>query len=273
MSSGEFTQASDYAGLHRSFAETIYGQGLSERVRFAKYKPDQVDNQRWQQLLGIDVNNLGHLQLSGNIMRLLIREIDATMPEYELSQPDKLLLTTAAYVHDWPEYVVGDIHYGDKTADDEAEEASAFKENLENFLPDARPETVALILASIDDVISKDGEKHLHAVFDVMEKIGYVRTALRAAEHCELGDAEECENGLRWLVGDVLSNQIIKLIEYSDTFIPVRTYLTNKSEAISSAFAVVDDDIFWNYPTEQMQRKVNEFRLSTLAWNSWRAKA
>ncbi len=65
------TLRSDFLDIHLSFAETIHGQKLAENVRYERYKPDDVTNQRWVELLGADVNNLTHLTLTYGLTRSL----------------------------------------------------------------------------------------------------------------------------------------------------------------------------------------------------------
>ncbi len=196
----------DYLAIHDSFAATEHGQVLGNNVRYSIYKPDDVSNQRWIELLGPDADNLRHLVSTYHLTEEFIERTEELQPG-ELSPRDKAILKIGAITHDEAESVpeIGDINYSHKTADHETAEQAAFREYLPRFHPDASPEVAELILEAADEVIF-NRESRLGRIFNAVERIGYLRVAMRASGHLHEGSAPECADGLTWLVTDTISN-------------------------------------------------------------------
>lgn len=255
--------------IHKEFEKTDFGQTLAGRVRYERYKPVDATNERWTKLLGADVNNLTHLTLTYGLTQDFIRTTGKLQPDY-LNVEDEELLQVAALIHDWAEAIVGDVSFGDKTAENEKEEQAAFESHLAEFYTGDATELVNRARREV--VFDHTGESKLGKVFNAIERVGYLRTALRATTHVLNGDAPDCDSGLRWLVADVFSQQPTVLMEYAETFLPIKQYLQNQSEMISRAFALTEhggDTVFDNYPPEQREIKRSQFGQSYLAWQNW----
>jgi hypothetical protein len=266
MGNTEIEPTNKLVSIHHAFAETDFGKKLGANIRYATYKPDGVSNERWRELLGVDVNNLGHLQLSGNLAKSFIRDMDLHQPGY-FEGDERDVLEVALITHDWAESVVGDINYGDKTSDDEAEERAQFEQNLAAFFTGKEERLEQLIKRALDEVIFSPDTK-LGIAFNAIERVGYVRTALRAAERVSSDEAGDCEDGFRWLVADVLARHTSKLIEYADVLPPVKTYLDNQEDRISEAYGIIDDDVFWNYPEDKRWEIHANFHTGKRDWDS-----
>ncbi|MBX4201334.1 hypothetical protein KW803_00350 [Candidatus Saccharibacteria bacterium] len=256
---------SNYGHLHAAFAETEYGQHLSQQTRWERYKPAGVSPQRWRELLGVDVNNLGHLQLSGNLTRVFIGEMDKSRPGY-FNLEDKIVLEVAAYTHDWPESIVGDTNYHLKSTIHDDEEKAVFIQNLKAFYPDCSPEMEIIINRAVEEVIYAHDGEGLARAFNVIERVGYVRTALRATDKVVHGTASDCESSMRQLVGDAFSVHISALMGLTDEFPPVEQYLRNQHELISAGFGLVDEEAFANLHSDGVRAK---FQNALLAWTAW----
>ena len=250
--------------IHEKFEQTDFGKTLAGRVRYDRYKPKDVSNERWVELLGADVNNLTHLTLTYGLAQDFIRTAQTLQPDF-LSSEDEQLLQVAALIHDWAESIVGDISFGDKTANDEIEEQAAFEANLASFY---KSDLTLINKARTEIVFDHTGKNKLGKVFNAIERVGYLRTALRAGDHIIRGDAMDCDDGLRWLVADVLSQQPKSLIAYAETLQPVGQYLVNQQDKISLMFEIVatSDDVFANYPPDQREAKRRQFSESLQAW-------
>lgn len=270
MSTQEVFQQADFVGLHYAFAETEHGQRLASAVRYSVYKPDSVSNERWQALLGIDVNNLGHLKLSDGLAKSFIRNFDRESPG-SLSEDDKSLLRVAALTHDWAESVVGDTNYGDKTAHHEAAEQLAFEQNLSAFCNGRVSDAEELVQRALSEIIFSPSTR-LGQMFNAIERVGYMRTALRASSHVIEGSALDCTEALRWLVADVLGHHPPVLIDYANQYPPVRLYLENQRSAITSGFQIIKPDTFDNYAAEKHDKKKQSFEASKTIWHQWRVK-
>lgn len=254
--------------IHTAFEATEYGQILANNIRYARYKPEAVTNERWVELLGADVNNLTHLTLTYGLAVDFIRSMEQNQPGFfEADEVDRLKV--AALTHDWAEAIVGDTSYGDKTADHEQQEQTAFREHFRNFA-DGR------ISSLIDDarsgiIFDHNGTSKLGRAFNAIEKVGYMRTALRASGHIANNTAPECDAGLRWLVADVLVNQPESLIGHAENFVPIKHYLQNQSTLISRAFHQINNDpeVFTRYPTSDQRAMQKQFEHSYAVWTTW----
>lgn len=253
--------------IHEKFEQTDFGKTLAGRVRYERYKPANVSNDQWVELLGADVNNLTHLTLTYGLAQDFIRNAHALQPDL-LTDEDEQLLQVAALIHDWAESIVGDISFGDKTATDEIEEQAAFEANLASFY---NGDTTLINKARTEIVFDHTGKNKLGRVFNAIERVGYLRTALRAGDHIIHGDAADCDDGLRWLVADVLSQQQKALIAYAETLQPVGQYLANQHDQISLMFEIIarSDDVFDNYPPDQREAKRLQFSESYQAWQQY----
>lgn len=148
--------------LHRRFSDSDYGIKLEDNIRFGDFKPDYIDNDIWEYLLGDDVNNLRHMPHT--------YEIAKKFALFERIGSEAIKLT--AITHDWGEAVVGDVALPDKQAMgiDEAEIA-AYKRIAHEIAPDYD-------LSAVPEILW--GEHELTEPFNAIEYIGYCQTCLRA---------------------------------------------------------------------------------------------
>jgi hypothetical protein len=254
-------------GIHEEFKKTDFGITLSSRVRYEKYKPAEVSNGRWVELLGADVNNLTHLTLTYGLVQNFVRATDMLQPGY-LNEEEDEVLKVAALIHDWAEAIVGDISYGDKTDIDELQEQAAFEAHLAQFYDGDAANLIDKARKEV--VFDHMGNSKLGKAFNAIERVGYLRTALRASDHVIDQDAPDCDAGLRWIVADVLSQQPSALEHYSETLIAIKQYLIAEHERISRAFELIDNDpsVFKNYPIDQQVVKESQFKQSYKDWDA-----
>jgi hypothetical protein len=257
---------SGFIAIHQSFAETELGATLADRIRYEKYKPAEVSNERWEDLLGADVNNLAHMPLTYGLTRSMIRNLQDTQPGF-LNDHEEEVLQVTALIHDQAEAIVGDINYNDKTPEDEVEEMHHLSAILDEHYEGDTSDIKHIILEAAE--VMKSPDSKLGHVFNTIERIGYMRTALRAAEHVKRGAAPDCEEELRWMTADVLGNHTVTLMERADDYIPVRIYLGNQAHVIDEAFSIVTPEVFTNYPPEQRQSKELAHHSAYAAWRQW----
>jgi hypothetical protein len=250
-------------GIHQSFAETELGEILSQRVRYDTYLPDHVSNERWEELLGADVNNLNHLPLTYGLAKSMIRHFRQSQPGF-LSPHEEEILKATALIHDWAEAIIGDIDYNDKTEEDEAEELRHLTAILDERYTEDTTGVKQILLEALDVV--HDPTSKLGRVFNTLERVGYVRTALRAASHVRAGTAPDCANELGWLASNVLDNHTAILIERAEEYAPVKTYLMNQAEVITASFACIDPIVFDFYPDEVKTARQESFNSTHLLW-------
>lgn len=261
-------------GIHKAFEKTTFGKSLSENVRYAKYKPEHISNEQWTDLLGADVNNLTHMPLTYGIARAFVKHARVQQPDLLDPQEEEVLLTTAL-IHDWGEALTGDVSYGDKTDADEISEMAAFEEHLHEFYNG--PDT-ALIEAAREVVFDHhDQPTKLGEVFNMIEHVGYMRTALRAFDVLRSDRIdEETRRGLLWLVTDVLSNtqdadfeKTPRLIQMKK-FAPTATYIDAVSAKIADAMQMVAehaDSVFPNYGAREDYKRA-QFDAAVKNWQT-----
>lgn len=258
----------DIIAVHESFVETEFGYRLSNNMRFANKNLADVDNDTWQELLGNDVNNLNHMPVTYGLARGFVDITNRVGPGH-LNDKDTELLLLAAIVHDEAEAIIGDISYGDKTGHDEDLEYEAFKDYINEFHPDYTEEVRDLILKAYKEVV-RDSESRLGRMFNAIEKIGYLRTALRAFDNREGGGLpDKLNDSMHYLTIDVLLNIVSSITEYSKDYEPVTYFLNFHSVKITNAFESVGIEDFYYYKPEEQEAKATKFYKAHFDWMMW----
>lgn len=255
---------------YTAFRETSYGETLSNNIRYEKYNLSGLSKEAWVDLLGSDVNNLIHMALTYGLAKDFIKTTEASEPGY-FSEEEKILLQLAALIHDQGEALTGDISYGDKTDNDEAEELRLFTDNASAFSGSISQELKALVVKARDEVVFDKGSR-LGKMFNAIERVGYLRTALRVDARVHADKDVPYTGGLRWLTADVLSNQPLALIGYAEEYPAVNTYLRNQQSAITEAFLGITPEVFLHYG-DKAEEKTKAFVESLTAWSDWTNRA
>lgn len=117
-------------------------------------------------------------------------------------------------------------------------------------------------------VCVKERTTPVSIAFSAIELLGYRRTALRAADQAKTGQQpKQVRLGLRWIVADVLGNQVAtKLMEHSQTFPGFQPYLEIKHRDITHAFATNDDKEIFGCYDELAAAKYTQFQKARAAW-------
>lgn len=223
------------------FSNTKYGQNLASEIRYKRYNldTDNVSNKDWQRLLGIDVNNLKHMPLTYGLGRSFLKHLDI-----QFSAPDQENFLLACNLHDIAEAVKKDITFGSKTKTDDEEEIKLLHQmsaNIFSNFPGLNDR-----LDYVVDTIIGDHNSELGKPFNAVERLGYLRTGLRAFGVISELKGKQKE-GLEWLTTDVLLNQIPTLIEYSKIYRPVDLFLKSQKDLISEAFETLPESVFKYY--------------------------
>ena len=101
-------------------------------------------------------------------------------------------------------------------------------------------------------------------VFNAVERLGYLLTSLRASQNIT-DDASEFNNGISWLIADVLCNQTKSLIEYSADYPAVTAYLNDQKTAITKLFEIAKSADFNNYG-DSREDKLTNFASADNLW-------
>lgn len=256
----------EFSKINQDFSATQHGHQLAGGVRYDRYKPSNMKNIEWERLLGVDVNNLKHLQLTYGLTRQFIKYSEEA--KLTLQEQEDLLL--AAIVHDWAEAIVGDKSYDLKTA---SQEDTEFQE-LKKMLGDIYGQNDSGLLARINhvtDTIIKDRNTKLGKIFNTVERVGYLRTGLFAWQKSK-ENGGDLKTGLEWLTNNVFLNQISTLIEYSKIYPAVTMYLKEKKDFINDAFNNLPDDVFKKYTPEEVDKQKSKFELGKKDWQEYYQK-
>ncbi len=261
----------DYLGVHTAFAATQYGETLGSCVRYDKYRPPDVSSERWEELLGPDVNNLDHLIDTYQLTCVFIGNTERLQPGLLLPR-NKAVLKIGAIIHDWDESINPDINYFEKTEDHEIAERQSFIKNLPNFYTGNDPGVKDLIDEAVEEVIFEP-DSHLGSIFNVIERIGYLRTGLRAGQlACEQA-APDCDENLRWLSASVLSSDHLEhLMMKGRRLFAAHHFLVAREAEICESLEMVDPAVFDAHePTADAIARLQGLQRSRQTWNAWHA--
>lgn len=256
----------DITGIHNAFAETEYGRRAAESLRYERYNLAKSSQEEWIGLLGPDVGGLTHGPLTRRLAKSFIQHSRESQPGL-LNGGEEVLLEVTAIAHDWGEAIegIGDVTYSENTDEKKEREKAELLANLDNFYEGSTDKVKELIQTGITDIAFNSGaNEKLARVFNAIERVGYVRTALRAAKVIRNGQYPEHDAGLRWLIVDVFANQIAKLDEYASEYAAVDFYLTNQhaaiSEAYKEAFKLLAHEQSFDHENEvECSQKIKEF--------------
>lgn len=155
--------------LHQIFSQSDFGKTLNRNIRFSDFKPVDIDNETWVDVLGDDVNNLQHMPHTHRIVgRFSLAEC--------MGEEDTNILLTTAMTHDWGEAIDGDIALPFKTEADEVSEQASFRLIADELLGKYEGEELSDMVWK---VLNKD-DRELGDKFRAVEYVGYNTTAMRA---------------------------------------------------------------------------------------------
>jgi len=253
-----------FAQMDDALSRSRYHKSLAAISRYDRYKPKEVDGRQWEHWLGADVNGAKHLRVTYGLARAFLKKIEKN-PAVPMSNDEGRMLLFASMVHDWGEAVVGDVSYDLKTESVEKREVAELRKMLRLVL-DARFDNQV-----IDEILGivhfKKGR--LGEIFNLIERVGYMRTGLNAWESRRDVQSPSLGNAFRWLTCNVASNQVPKLLDSSIKYPPIGHYLSNVRHQISDVFANMPADIFHNYG-EKADRAAQEEKFS-VAKDTWGA--
>lgn len=239
--SGQFIK---FNSIFIKFSKTDYGKTLGANIRFSEFKPESMSNEMWVKVLGKDVNNLFHMSVSLDITKYFLNTCVTPSKKWRVKTPQdavfsneeqKDLLFTSV-IHDWAEAIIGDIPLTSKKESDEDKEMVILHELLHKILGNGRDKQNIDKLANNVKSILTDRSTKLGKAFNAIERIGYLKTAMKAW-YLARDSEEELRKKLMHLSTRVVTVHSPKLIEYADIYPAVHSYLLYKQKPISDVFA------------------------------------
>ncbi len=210
-----------------------YRDRLSQQLRYERFMENETSAE-WERLLGPDVIALTHPRVTAEITESFIAYQESRGTH--LTAEEQSLLRTTPWIHDLgeivlPEFGICDISFDQKNSAHEREEFLVFTKVIE-LLPQSAEKD--LIRNAFIEVAFHKASK-LGRMFNAIERIGYLETAIRAFQ----GVNGERVANWRGLVGNVLSNQIEKLLLYEREYPYVAAIIDDHIGDISVMFAAV----------------------------------
>jgi hypothetical protein len=235
---------------------------LIENIRYDRYRKTESP-QQFAELLGSDIRFVSHPGVTYNIAKKFINSQNSNNLYESISGEEADILLTASIVHDWGELKIEGLGHGDVTFDQhstahETVEETIF-EKIINRIGDLSDRNY--ILRVYKEAV-EDKNSRLGRMFNAIERIGYLNTALRAytGNH---GARIENWSGL---VGNVFSNQIIQLLEYQKDYRLVKELLESNSSLISNAFKDVSTKAVLIARDDKPSYDVEKFSQAKSAW-------
>ena len=253
----------EFVEMRQKIYSSSIGQKLNDSVRWERYNLDNLPNPEWQQILGYDANNLKHMRLTDFITIGFVNLQNQIYPKNSFTSEEKRILRITANIHDLPESLTGDKNFELKTDEDEDLELR----NMNFIINDIQLKIDEPTTKQIIDIL-KDKNSKLGKAFNVIERIGYFKTGIKAWKKIK-NQNEPTINGLYWLSHNVLLNQIPALINYSKDFALVEYALHFYEQEITQIFDETPQTSFDNYSPDEKEIKLKQFREASKVWTEW----
>ena len=254
--------------LWRVVCDSKQGRVLKNQERWEKYKPAEMTKVgEWEDIFGYDVNNLVHMRLTDCIAIAVVdSQNEAVLGSF--SREDKSILRKTALTHDLAEAKTGDKNFESKTDVDDKEELKLMRYILGQkcFKKEISEKEKEQIISIMKDRTSRLGE-----TFNVIESIGYFRTAMVTWRKSRLPEyqANGISENLVLITNNVLLNNIPKLVEKSKKFVLVKKVLDFYEDRISEAFENMPPEIFDKYEPKDIEKNRGKFETARKTWNNY----
>lgn len=236
-----------FDNIFHEFAKTNYGKILRSNIRFSYFKPTSMSNNNWEKTLGKDVSNLYHLSVSLEITRDFLSQ--SLVPkrswskklskEATFSKEDQTVLLFTSVIHDWAEAIIGDIDLTKKKESDEDQEMIVLRDMIHKLLGDGKSKREVDNLADKVVSILTDKNSKLGKAFNAIEKIGYLKTGMKALRLSHKTDGE-LKTKLKNLSTRVVTVHLPKLTEYAEVYPSIYSYLMYHRKGISDRVSSLD---------------------------------
>ncbi len=171
--------------LYKEFSHSRYGKTLEKNTRFDGFRQEDTSRKEWMKLLGRDVNNLYHLNITRSLTKWFLAKNDSLNQENDnnnchiklnLEQKENLIL--AATIHDWQEAIVGDTPLPLKNQQTEELEKQILLNIIAEFASYLKNPHLYEILEKVVENIIFNNDSLEGKIFHLIEVLGYQRIAL-----------------------------------------------------------------------------------------------
>lgn len=236
--------------IYDLFANSHYGEKLRQAIRYAPFKPEDVANEKWVEVLGPDVSNLEHLNFTLSLTQDFIR-LSANphkdwgfrgrkLGEIKFDRSEEELLCLTAIIHDWGEAVVGDIPWGDKKPSHAEAELIILRRQIKELCNEKFEVLVPKMNIAAEIALNGENIK-LGQAFNAIEMIGYGSTALKAWEQWRHFDGALSQNLFK-LAKQVTGSHLLTWQKQAEVY-PGTHYFLQENEKILKK--IQESDIEW----------------------------
>lgn len=255
----------NFGKILQIFADSKYGRKLKGELRYDRYRPQALPKEEWQKLLGADVNNLKHLDVTYGLARQFLIYLQNSDKE-KLTDEEQETILLAAIIHDWGEAIIGDITYEKKTRSDEENEYRQIACIINDIFIKDHPQLAKRLNDALRQAVIGEGSK-LGKIFGAIERVGFYRTAIKAWQESRNDSRDaDLKSRLQWLTQNVFSNVTTDMVADAKAYPSVNTFLEKNREMINQAFNNMPSEIYEFYPPEEKKLRVKEFQRAKQAW-------
>ncbi len=233
-----------------------------ENIRYNRFRTIESP-EKFVLLLGPDIKFASHPGVTQNIAKKFIESQNKNDNPKKINNDETDIILTASLVHDLGELKIdglghGDISFEHHTQDHEKVEETIFERIIGRVadLSDRK-----YITGAYKEVV-QDKDSKLGKIFNAIERIGYLGTGLRAFS----GFNGERISNWYGLVGNVLSNQIVQLLNLQNSYSYVREILESNKQLITEAFNEVAKNEVINDRDGKPSYDLNKFNQAKEAW-------
>lgn len=220
--------------INNRFVNSSYGFGCPDSPRWTKY--DLLSGSGNRIKIGAETTESTH---TGLMIGLAHNLISGARVQYGISEEEELLLYQAISMQDWGKRLCsdGNIPYDQITNEDTKRWKERFGILYDDLIEDGDVKEKYIIESAIFDSTSKLGQ-----ILDSIKRVAYMRVAVIVYEQAKSlrnRDNELADVGYT-LAADVISNQLVKLINQAEQFPGSSKFLECISPTIDDMFAEID---------------------------------
>lgn len=238
-----------------------YHEYLNTTPRYERFMQGETLDE-WITLLGPDVLLLTHANATANLTERFINYNEKNSLKLNTEEKTKLIL--AAWIHDWGEIIIegegiGDVSFENKKDTDWETETVIVNKILSTFDDEKIREEFHITYQTI----AQHTDTKLSAMFNTIETLGYLETAITAYK----GTQGKRITNWKGLCGNVLSNQIEKLVVYSKNYPFVLHILQKETVSLNTMFEEILND---SLPLDNTDKPSYDKLKLQHAYDAWR---